>query len=129
MTMRHDQVKDPAAIWRNALTTFVSASVEALTAWLHTEYAQTTARADANAERAIVADASALREAAELLGVDSLASVDEIRSAFRARVKAEVRSGGFHDQAGDVTDARAQELIAAKNLLIEHATALEVRNG
>jgi hypothetical protein len=125
MTIRRThEVNDPAAMWRNALSTFLSASVEAVTAWLHQECARS-----ADAEHSVVPDQSAVTAAAQLLGVDRLATVDQIRSAFRERVKAELQTGTFHDQAGDATDERAQLLIAAKNLLIDHAVALEVANG
>lgn len=62
------------------------------------------------------------QDAAALLGVSLGASVAEIRAAFRARVKVEMATGDFHDQrGGGDTDAHAQRLIVAKNLLIERA--------
>jgi hypothetical protein len=116
-------------MWRDALGTFLSASVEALTTWIEHEYARRPIEHhDQEPAAHIVADSTALADAAALLGVDRLATVDEIRAAFRDCVKMELRSGTFHDQAGDATDERAQRLIAAKNLLIEHATVLEVTN-
>lgn len=118
--------KDPAAMWRSALATFVSASVEALTAWIDHEYAEAPQEPQGRHGTAIVADAERLEAAATLLGVELTATVDEIRAAFRERIKREMRSGAFHDQGGDATDDQAQQLIAAKNLLIEH---VEVANG
>lgn len=64
-----------------------------------------------------------LEAAAALLGIPVTATATEVRAAFRARVKIEQAAGGFHDQQGGGTDPRAQELIAAKNLLLEHARA------
>jgi hypothetical protein len=64
----------------------------------------------------------AARDAAALLGLSVGASVAEVRAAFRSRVKVEMATGTFHDQrGGGDTDAYAQRLIAAKNLLIERA--------
>ena len=55
-------------------------------------------------------------EAAKLLGVTIDASPDAVRAALRARMSA----GGVHpDHGGDAEIAK--QLIAAKNLLIEHA--------
>ena len=121
---------DPATMWRDAFGTFLSASVEALATWIEREYAQRPSEHHEEEPAAhIVAASTALVDAAALLGVDRLATIDEIRAAFRDRVKAELRSGTFHDQAGGATDERAQRLIAAKNLLIEHASVLEAANG
>src|SRR5262249_11861372 len=101
--------KDPAAMWRSALATFVSASVEALTAWIGHEYAE-AAEEPRRHGTATVADGERLEAAANLLGVELTATVDEIRAAFRERVKREMRSGAFHDQGGDATDDQAQQL-------------------
>ena len=125
MTRHHNheqsQSQDPAALWRSALATFVGASVDALTAWLHREYAESVHQELAN-EPAVIADSETHEDAAALLGIDLSATVDEIRAAFRERVKCEMRSGTFHDQGGEATDDQARRLIAAKNLLIERAT-------
>lgn len=128
MERNHKASIDPASMWRDALGTFLSASVEALTSWIEHEYARRPTAHQEHEPAHIVADSAAVVEAADLLGVDRLATVEAIRAAFRDRVKTELRSGTFHDQAGDATDERAQRLIAAKNLLIEHATVLEVAN-
>jgi hypothetical protein len=110
-------------MWRGALATFVSASVEALTAWLDQEYVQpVNAVSGDEGARAMATDGDELVAASALLGITLPVTLDEIRAAFRERVKSEMRSGAFHDHGGDATDEHAQRLIAAKNLLIEHAT-------
>lgn len=53
--------------------------------------------------------------AAKLLGVSVDASTDAIRAALRARMG----NGAHPDHGGD--ERVAQQLIAAKNLLVEHA--------
>jgi superfamily II DNA or RNA helicase len=57
--------------------------------------------------------------AADLLGVTVRATEDDIRVAYRAKVKAELERGGFGDQgnAADITIA----INSAKSLLIERA--------
>lgn len=132
MTMHQEDnhSKDPAAIWRSALATFVSASVEALTAWLDREYLDRVEEVEESRHATVVvAEDDRLKDAAALLGVGVTSTVDEVRAAFRERIKREMQSGTFHDQGGEATDDHALHLIAAKNLLIEHAIGLEASNG
>jgi hypothetical protein len=63
----------------------------------------------------------AIEDAAALLGIPPDATVDEIRAAFRRSVKDRMAGGRFHDQHGGTTDDDAQQLIAAKNALLERA--------
>lgn len=60
-------------------------------------------------------NAQTLLSAARLLGVSVEATPDEIRAALRAKMA----DGAHPDHGGD--EAAAKRLIAAKNLLIEHA--------
>ena len=57
-----------------------------------------------------------LVEAGELLGVDPQAGQSEIRAALRAHL---AKSRAHPDHGGDVEEAK--RLIAAQNLLLEHA--------
>ena len=132
MMTEKNQTKDPGALWRNALATFINTSVEALGVWLDREYGEAIAATATPSEEehaaCVVDTRPALERAAALLKVSTVATVGEIRAAFRERVKEELTSGTFHDQGGDDTDERAQDLIAAKNLLIEFAQCREVAN-
>ena len=122
MTIKADegkQSKDPAVMWRSAIATFVNASVDALATWIQHEYADETLHEVHHDAPIAVDDNGRLISAAALLGIKLGATTDEIRAAFRERVKAELESGSFHDQGGGMTDENAQRLIAAKNLLIE----------
>lgn len=132
MTIKADegkQSKDPAAMWRSAISMFVTASVDALATWIQRECAEGTLHeVHHEAASAVDDDDGRLLSAASLLGVKLGATTDEIRAAFRERVKAELETGSFHDQGGGMTDENAQRLIAAKNLLIEFAQCQEVAN-
>jgi hypothetical protein len=113
---------------RALLMNCAEAGINAFIGWLRVEVAPMAAHSSSTSEEpapthgAEHADDEAAREAAMLLGLPLGASVAEIRAAFRSRVKVEMASGAFHDQRGDgETDAHAQRLIAAKNLLLERA--------
>jgi hypothetical protein len=124
---RASGLTDPGDMLRSAFKTFVNASIDAFAAWIDREHQRGSDGAPASDDES--ESAAAIAEAASLLGVSRIATVDEIRAAFRQRVKGEMKGGGFHDQGGDETDEHAQRLIAAKNLLIAHATASEVAHG
>ena len=111
---------DPSEMLRAAFNNFVDAGLEAMVSWLK----QTSARTVV----VEVVEHDPVAEAAALLDVDRLAQAHEIRAAFRACVKAAMAGGDFHDQTGDVTDARARQLIAAKNLLIDRTRNAAVSN-
>jgi hypothetical protein len=104
---------EPAEMLRSAFHSFVDAGLEALASWLKHTSTHVTAPT--------VVGKDPIGEAAALLAVERSAQAHEIRAAFRARVKAAMDEGDFHDQAGDATDERARQLIAAKNLLIEQS--------
>ena len=112
---RHDSEhltpNEPVDALRSAFHSFVDAGLEALASWLkQVSVASTTAA---------VVERDVLAEAAALLAVERDASPEEVRAAFRAKVKAAIAGGDFHDQAGEVTDDRARRLIDAKNLLLD----------
>jgi hypothetical protein len=117
---------DAQGVLRAALSDLVTAGLSAFTQWL--EQHAPLSSADYSDPRIDGGDADDtapdddVGEAALLLGVAIGASADEIRGAFRRCVKAELATdSGFHDHGGEATDPRAQRLIAAKNLLIEHS--------
>jgi len=60
-------------------------------------------------------------DAARVLELDVDADEQTIRRIFRARVKAEQRTGSFHDHGGTAGHDRARRLISAKNVLLERA--------
>jgi lysozyme family protein len=105
-------VGDPAEMLRSAFYDLVDLGLEALVAWLQ--------RPRAAPSLNVVEEHDRLGDAATLLAVERLAGEHEIRAAFRARVKEAMTEGTFHDQKGGGTDARAQQLIEAKNLLLEN---------
>lgn len=106
--IRQDHIAtDSRALLRAALSDLVTAGLAAVAEW---------------AQRGVDDSDDSLTDATSLLGVSVDASADEIRAAFRRCVKERMRTdGGFHDRGGDTTDPRAQELIDAKNLLLERA--------
>ena len=59
------------------------------------------------------------QDAARLLGVHVDASEDVIRGAYRRKVREEMRTGGFGDQADD--EERTRRINDAKNRLMERA--------
>lgn len=107
----HPTANEPADALRSAFHSFVDAGLEALASWLKQVSTVSTPAA--------VVDRDVLADAAALLAVDRDATQEEIRAAFRMKVKAAIASGDFHDQAGEVTDERARRLIDAKNLLLD----------
>lgn len=109
--------KDPHTILRAALSDLVTAGLDAFTQWLQHQPAVVD---DDVAGETIESD-DAATTAADLLGVSIGANADAVRAAFRASVKERVATGAFHDQRGAATDRQAQELIDAKNLLIERS--------
>ena len=102
---------EPVDALRSAFHNFIDAGLEALASWL--KQVSATSTPAAVVERDVIADA------AVLLAVDRDAKPEEIRAAFRAKVKAAIAGGDFHDQAGEVTNERARRLIDAKNLLLD----------
>lgn len=114
--------KDPHAILRAAVSDLITVGLDTFTQWLQRQPRNTVDYDDPR----IVVDTAAHTEhsvvaAANVLGVSTDASADEVRAAFRAKVKERVAIGAFHDQRGSATDREAQELIDAKNLLIERS--------
>ncbi len=115
-------LKDPHAILRAAVSDLITVGLDAFTQWLQRQPRNTV---DYDDPRIVVHPAAHAEEsvaaAANVLGVSTDASADEVRAAFRAKVKERVAIGAFHDQRGSATDREAQELIDAKNLLIERS--------
>lgn len=113
--------KDPHAILRAALSDLVTAGLDTFTQWLQQ---RPTATVDYDDPRIIYGNVNvedAASDAADLLGVSVDATADDVRAAFRAKVKDRMAAGAFHDQRGGETDRDAQQLIEAKNLLIERS--------
>jgi hypothetical protein len=116
--------REPAAILRAAFSDLVTAGLEAVNRWLDTERHDVSTYDDPPIRESTAAND--IEDSAELLGVSIDATADEIRAAFRAKVKAQVNGGVFHDQIGGTTDPNAQQLIIAKNTMIEHCLRAEV---
>lgn len=121
MTRQEYGFTDSRAMVRAAMSDLFTHGLSTLSNWLR--------RADYSDPRIIDRDddndyrqSNSVIDAAALLGVRVGASADDVRAAFRRAIKAEMATdSGFHDHGGDSTDPRALELIAAKNLLLEHS--------
>jgi hypothetical protein len=104
-----------------AFNALAAASIEVFTLWVSRSWvsADISSHED-NADQSLL-------KAATLLEVDVNADANEIRMAFRSRIKSSITTGDFHDHGGANTDRRALELIAAKNMLLEHAAKLAAK--